>query len=141
VLRFLALLLTVWLATPAAAQLGSGPPNITPQLIVDGPVLPGSEVDLAILMTPAAGWHGYWLNPGDAGQPMSVEWQLPAGARVGELRYPMPQTLTIAGLMNYVYKGPYAILTRLRVPANASGVLPVRATAQWLACTDKICVP
>jgi len=139
--RLLTLLLSLCLATPALAQLGSGPPNITPQLVVDGPVRAGSEVDLAILMSPAPGWHGYWLNPGDAGQPMSVAWQLPAGATVGALRYPVPETLTIAGLMNYVYKGPYAILTRLSVPANARGVLPVRAKAQWLACTDQICVP
>ncbi|MCW3798382.1 protein-disulfide reductase DsbD family protein [Sphingomonas sp. BN140010] len=140
-LRCLLLLLALIFSRPALAQLGSGPPNITPQLVVDGPVQPGSEVDLAILMTPAPGWHGYWLNPGDAGQPMSIEWQVPAGASVGELRYPVPQTLTIAGLMNYVYKGPYAILTRLRVPADASGLMPVRAQAQWLACTDQICVP
>jgi len=141
VLRVFLLLLAMLLAQPAVAQLGSGPPNITPQLVVDGPVRPGSEVDLAILMSPAPGWHGYWLNPGDAGQPMSVEWQLPPGARVGALRYPVPEMLTIAGLMNYVYKGPYAILTRLTVPADARGVLPVRARAQWLACTDQICVP
>ena len=25
------------------------------------------------------GWHGYWLNPGDAGLPMDVDWQLPKG--------------------------------------------------------------
>jgi DsbC/DsbD-like thiol-disulfide interchange protein/cytochrome c biogenesis protein CcdA len=141
-LRFFLTLLALVAAHPAAAQLASaGRPNITPQLIVDGPVRAGQEVDLAILMTPAEGWHGYWENPGDAGQPMSIEWQLPTGASVGPLRYPVPQTLTIAGLMNYVYKGPYAVLTRLKVPANATGNLPIRAEAQWLACTDKICVP
>ncbi|WP_205479019.1 protein-disulfide reductase DsbD family protein [Sphingomonas arenae] len=141
-LRFFLLLLTFLAAHPAAAQLRpSGNTAITPQLVVDGPVRPGSEVDLAIVMTPEAGWHGYWENPGDAGQSMSVEWQLPQGTSVGPLRYPVPERLTIAGLMNYVYKGPYAVLTRLKVPANASGILPVRAEAQWLACTDKICVP
>ncbi|WP_294172657.1 protein-disulfide reductase DsbD domain-containing protein [uncultured Sphingomonas sp.] len=140
-LRLLLLLLTL-LAAPAAAQLRPpGPSNISPQLVVDGPVQPGSEVDLAILMTPKAGWHGYWLNPGDAGQPMRVDWQLPPGAAVGALRFPVPERLTIAGLMNYVYKGPYAILTRLRVPADARGTLPIRASTQWLACTDQICVP
>ena len=28
---------------------------------------------------PNPGWHGYWLNPGDAGLPMDVQWQLPRG--------------------------------------------------------------
>ena len=105
-LRFFLLLLAL-AATPAAARLPQlGPPNITPQLVVDGPVRPGSEVDLAILMTSKPGWHSYWLNPGDAGQPMRVEWRLPAGTRMGELRYPVPERLTIAGLMNHVYNGP-----------------------------------
>ena len=31
------------------------------------------------------GWHGYWLNPGDAGLPMDVQWQLPKGFTVGPL--------------------------------------------------------
>jgi DsbC/DsbD-like thiol-disulfide interchange protein/cytochrome c biogenesis protein CcdA len=138
----LLLILSLLAAHPAAAQLRpQGRTAITPQLIVDGPVRPGSEVDLAILMSPEPGWHGYWLNPGDAGKPMSIEWQLPAGVEIGSLRYPVPERLTIAGLMNYVYKGPYAVLTRLRIPPDAQGLLPLRATAQWLACTDKICVP
>lgn len=140
--RLFFLLLAFLAAQPALAQLRpAGSTAIAPQLVVDGPVLPGSEVDLAILMTPEPGWHGYWLNPGDAGQPMQVGWQLPAGAKVGALRYPVPERLTIAGLMNYVFKGPYAVLTRLRVPEEASGMLPIRAEARWLACTDRICVP
>jgi hypothetical protein len=43
--------------------------------------------------------------------------------------------------MNYVYERDYALLVRLKVPANARGTMPVRAQARWLACTDKICVP
>ncbi|MFP5330669.1 MAG: protein-disulfide reductase DsbD domain-containing protein, partial [Alphaproteobacteria bacterium] len=70
-----------------------------------------------------------------------MKWQIPRGFSVGELRYPVPERLTIAGLMNYVYEKDYAILTRLKVPANASGIVPIRAKARWLACTDKVCVP
>ncbi len=140
--RLLLILLLLFGAAGAQAQLRPrGATAITPQLVVDGPVRAGREVDLAIRMTPEPGWHGYWLNPGDAGQPMQVDWQLPAGASVGPLRYPVPERLTIAGLMNYVYKGPYAVLTRLRIPAAATGTLPIRAQARWLACTDQICVP
>jgi DsbC/DsbD-like thiol-disulfide interchange protein/cytochrome c biogenesis protein CcdA len=87
------------------------------------------------------GWHGYWLNPGDAGLPMQVKWKLPKGWSVGDLQYPVPTRLTIAGLMNYVYEKDYAVLLRLKAPANASGAVPIRAEAHWLACTDKICVP
>jgi thiol:disulfide interchange protein len=60
---------------------------------------------------------------------------------MGPLRYPVPTRLTISGLMNYVYEEDYAVLLRLKIPQGASGVLPIRASARWLACTDKICVP
>ena len=101
----------------------------------------GGQVELAILMHTWPGWHGYWQNPGDAGLPMEVQWQLPRGVSAGPLRYPVPTRLTVADLMNYVYERDYAILTRLKVPPGATGTLPVRAKARWLACTDKICVP
>jgi DsbC/DsbD-like thiol-disulfide interchange protein/cytochrome c biogenesis protein CcdA len=138
VLRFLILLLAL-IAAPAAAQPRIN--AIQPELVAEGAVKPGGEVELAIVMHTQDGWHGYWRNPGDAGLPMKVEWKLPGGASVGELRYPVPERLTIAGLMNYVYERDHAVLVRLRAPPNASGMLPISAEAQWLACTDKICVP
>ena len=131
------LLILFFLFFPALAQAR----GIEPQLVAEGPAPPGGKVELAIHMRPAPGWHGYWLNPGDAGLPMSVEWKLPNGFSVGALRYPVPTRLEIAGLMNYVFERDYAVLARLNVPANASGMVPVRATAHWLACTDRICVP
>ncbi|HEV8406936.1 MAG TPA: protein-disulfide reductase DsbD domain-containing protein [Sphingomicrobium sp.] len=115
--------------------------GITPELVAEGPAPPGGEVELAIHMRPEPGWHGYWLNPGDAGLPMDVKWHLPRGFAAGPLRYPVPGRLEIANLMNYVYEQDYAVLVRLKVPPDAHGTVPVRAEARWLACTDKICVP
>jgi DsbC/DsbD-like thiol-disulfide interchange protein/cytochrome c biogenesis protein CcdA len=131
------LLLLVLMAMPALA----GAQHITPELVAEGPAPAGGEVELAIHMRPAPGWHGYWLNPGDAGLPMDVKWHLPAGVAVGPLRYPVPSRLTVADLMNYVYEQDYAVLVRLKVPPGASGTIPIRADAHWLACTDRICVP
>jgi DsbC/DsbD-like thiol-disulfide interchange protein len=53
----------------------------------------------------------------------------------------VPSRLTVADLMNYVYDHDYAVLVRLKVPADARGTVPIRADAHWLACTDKVCVP
>ncbi|HEX5181987.1 MAG TPA: thioredoxin family protein [Allosphingosinicella sp.] len=104
---------------------------------------PGSRVSLALVMSPKPGWHGYWQNPGDAGAPTRIAWTLPAGATAGPLRYPVPQRLLIAGLMNYVYEGPYAELTDVAIPAGlAPGTrLPISARVDYLVCTDRICVP
>jgi DsbC/DsbD-like thiol-disulfide interchange protein/cytochrome c biogenesis protein CcdA len=131
------LILLLLLLAPALAHAR----GIEPQLVAEGPAPPGAEVELAIRMIPKPGWHGYWLNPGDAGLPMDVQWQLPKGFAAGPLRYPVPGRLEVAGLMNYVYERDYALLVRLKVPPGARGTVPIRAQARWLACTDKICVP
>jgi len=131
-------------AALAQGAFGGGPAHIAAELDSesDRPA-PGGRTTIAFAMTPQQGWHGYWENPGDAGLGMTVDWTLPKGVSVGALRYPVPETLLIAGLMNHVYEGPYAVLAELRVAADiAPGTrLPVRAKAQWLACTDKVCVP
>ncbi|MGI8704309.1 MAG: protein-disulfide reductase DsbD family protein [Sphingomicrobium sp.] len=137
-IRFFLLSIALLLA-PALGQAREN--AIQPELVAEGPAVPGGEVELAIVMRTKPGWHGYWANPGDAGLPMQVKWQLPPGFAMGPLRYPVPTRLTIAGLMNYVYERDYSILTRLEVPAGARGTVPIRAEAQWLACTDEICVP
>ena len=135
----LLLLLIALVAAPAFAQPRLN--AIAPELVAETRVMPGGTVELAIVMHTRAGWHGYWLNPGDAGLPMRAEWALPAGVSVGPLRYPVPGRLIVAGLMNYVYERDYAVLVKLAVPRDAAGPIPVRARLNWLACTDKVCVP
>jgi DsbC/DsbD-like thiol-disulfide interchange protein/cytochrome c biogenesis protein CcdA len=104
---------------------------------------PGKPLTIALAMVPDKGWHGYWQNPGDAGVETRVDWTLPVGVSASPLAYPVPQRLTVAGLMNYVFEGPYAHLITLTLPSGlAPGTrLPIRAEVDWLACTDTICVP
>jgi DsbC/DsbD-like thiol-disulfide interchange protein len=119
-LRLITMLLACWLASmPALAQgVGEGP-HIAIELIAetDAPA-PGSEVTLAFASTPQPGWHGYWRNPGDAGIETTLDWTLPAGVTAGPLQYPVPHRLLIAGLMNYVYEGPFAQFVTLTLPAG-----------------------
>jgi thiol:disulfide interchange protein len=104
---------------------------------------PGDTVTLALTMRPDAGWHGYWQNPGDAGVGLVLNWKLPKGVTVGGPRFPVPDTLIISGFMNYIYKTPHAILIDLKVaPDVAVGTkLTISVDAEWLACTDRVCVP
>ncbi|MBC2665644.1 thioredoxin family protein [Novosphingobium flavum] len=134
-----ALLLAAAFVVPARAA----PTHIAASLVAEGAAAPGKTVTLAFVMRPEKGWHGYWKNPGDAGFGMTLDWALPEGASAGTLLYPVPHTLVIAGLMNHVYEEDYVLLAPLTLPANAvpGSRLPVRVKADWLACTDKICVP
>ncbi|MGI8943810.1 MAG: protein-disulfide reductase DsbD family protein [Qipengyuania sp.] len=143
VAAFAALLLSLLLA-PAQAQPSRITDNyISAELLAVGPAVPGEEWMLAIRFSPSGPeWHGYWSNPGDAGLGMDLDWELPDGWTAGDPLYPVPQTLTIAGLMNHVYEGDYAVLVPISVPREAAGdPPPIGLTAEYLACTDRICVP
>ena len=138
---FMLLSAALAIAAPASAQ---GPAlHIKPQLLAESAALPGGKVTLAVLMQPEPGWHGYWQNPGDAGQGLALDWTLPAGADAGPLQYPVPGTLLLSGFMNHVYEPDYAVLVALTVPKNAvpGSTLPITAKARWLACTEQLCVP
>jgi len=139
-IRLLLTFLLMLVAAPAAAQ-APRQNAIQPELLVEQAAVPGGEVELAILMRTTPGWHGYWLNPGDAGLPMSVEWTLPPGWSVGPMHYPVPVKLLVAGIVNYVYEKDYAVLMRLKAPAGLTESHPISAKMRWLACTDKVCVP
>ncbi len=121
-----------------------GDKNIAVSLFADGAPQAGGEWMLALRFTPKSEeWHGYWSNPGDAGQGMRLTLDLPDGWAMGEARYPVPQRLLISGLMNHIYEGTYVVLVPIMVPAGAdvSALPPVTGHVEYLACTDQICVP
>ena len=139
-LRCIAILFALVSAQIGAAQELNVPGKLLAE--IDAPA-PGSNVTLAFLFEPKAGWHGYWENPGDAGLGLQLEWKLPAGITAATPRFPVPKPLLIGGLMNHVYEDPHAILVDLRIDrtVRAGTNLPVEVSANWLACTDTICVP
>jgi len=137
------LLLAISPSAGAQNRLGNSELNVPATLIAESKeVQAGQRVTLAFLMEPKPTWHGYWENPGDAGIGMSFDWKLPDGVTAGKVQFPVPDTLLISGIMNYVYKGDYAVLVNLAVPENARpGSLPISVKSEWLSCTDEICVP
>ena len=127
-----------------AAPLAAARPHLAIRLVAESDrPRAGSSVTVALATVPEAGWHGYWRNPGDAGFAGNYTWTFPAGVTAGAVQWPVPTTLLIAGLMNYVYEAPYAPLVEVAVPAGlAAGTrLPLRLEADYLVCTRTLCVP
>ncbi len=92
------------------------------------------------------GWHIYWINSGDSGQPPAFHWQLPAGFRAGEIQWPRPEKLKTSTLADYGYEDDVVLLLTVQTPANLKDdlkhdpVLNIDSEAKWLICRE-ICIP
>ena len=141
----LAMLALALLALASASALAAArSTHIQPKLVAESAApASGAATTIALTMAPEKGWHGYWSNGGDAGFGLQVEWNAPDGVTIGAFQYPVPDALILFGMMNHVYEHPYALLADVRVDKSvAPGTdLTLSGVANWLACTDKVCVP
>jgi thiol:disulfide interchange protein/DsbC/DsbD-like thiol-disulfide interchange protein len=138
--RCLALLL-VLSTSPALAQEDTSP-HSEAELVSDRAVVqPGETFDVALRMTMDPGWHNYWINPGDAGMPTQITWQLPAGVTAGEIRWPYPKWIDVPPYASYAYKDEVLLLTEITLPDDFSApTLDLRAEAEWLI-GEEVCLP
>lgn len=147
IMRYARLLLVVpwlWFALAAAPTAAQPARHLDASIHAQSEEpAPGSTTRLAIRMVPEAGWHGYWINPGDSGLSVEANWTLPAGVRIGQLEHPAPTLLRLAGLASYVHKGAFTLLADLTIDKSVTPgtVLPIRAQLSWLVCSDTLCVP
>ena len=131
------------LAGAAAAQPGMGAAHVKATLAAetDG-AAPGSTLYVAVVQQIEKGWHTYWRNPGDAGEPTTVDWTLPDGWKAGDIVWPAPRRLPVGPLMNYGYEGQAILATPISVPADArvGQTAHLAAKVDMLVCAD-VCVP
>ena len=66
------------------------------------------------------GWHIYWINAGDAGEPPRVDWHLPAGITAGDLQFPAPERLPLGPLMDFGYQHEVLLPIPMRADASSS---------------------
>lgn len=138
----LLLALAALAGAPAAAQLPSAN-VIRVTLAGEQPVIaPGQEFWVAVQFKMDKGWHIYWTNPGDSGEPPRVQWRLPAGFQVGELQWPHPERLVTKYSTDYGYAGQMLLLAPIRPPAGlAPGAkVDVAGTVKWVVCRE-VCIP
>lgn len=110
-------------------------------IIEQSAIMPGSRLNFGIQFVTDSGWHIYWQNPGDSGEPPRIQWQLPAGVTVGTLDWPTPTRLTTKAGTDYGYEGTTVLLSSLQLPAMAQpGRMEAIGDLRWLVCSD-ICIP
>jgi thiol:disulfide interchange protein DsbD len=139
-----AALLGVALALAAATLQGGTPiPHGTLDLISENPwITAGYRINLGLRFQLEKGWHIYWTNPGDSGQPPRVKWQLPAGLTVGAIEWPAPRRLGSSTVVDFGYEDAVTLIVPILAEANL-GVQPrvqLAADVVVLVCRE-MCTP
>jgi thiol:disulfide interchange protein DsbD len=128
------------LPAPAMAQDEARHSNIS-VIPGDGRVEPGKTIMLAVRQQLEDGWHTYWINAGDSGEPMRMEWTLPAGYETGAPQWPVPHKIMTGPLASYGYEDEAVILVPLTAPAEVlEGPVSVGLKTTTLVCAE-ICIP
>jgi thiol:disulfide interchange protein DsbD len=143
VLRFNLRIMLVLILLPEALASAVSIPHGKVDFVAENQwITPGRQIYFGLNFQLEKGWHIYWVNPGDSGQPPRVEWHLPAGLSASEIEWPAPQRLGTSSIVDFGYDDSVMLL----VPMRASSTLPTNqavqlgAELQVLVCRE-ICIP
>jgi thiol:disulfide interchange protein DsbD len=103
---------------------------------------PNHKEWIGVLFDLEKGWHIYWVNPGDSGEPPKIQWQLPSGFHAGDIRWPVPARLGTGTVIDYGYDGRVLLPVPIDVPANYSPAsrATLAADVRYLICRE-VCIP
>ncbi len=137
------------LAALAVCGIGvlQGEPGKIPHGTVDlipavNSIRPGAAFQVGLLFHLEPGWHIYWKNPGDSGQPPRLKWELPNGFTAGPIEWPTPKRLPVGPLLDYGYEGEVLLPLTVRAPSDlAVGQnQSLKANLRVLVCRET-CMP
>ena len=133
------------LAAPISgkAAVSADQPRVQIELVSEvESVRPGTPFWVAVRQRISPGWHTYWKNPGDSGEPTTLDWTLPPGTSAGEIAWPPPERLRIGPATSYGYTGEVLLPVRITPPATLLPGDPfhLQVAAAWLVC-EKECIP
>lgn len=139
----LAFLVALLLCAAGAQAAGSPIPHGTLELIAENQwITIGHPFYLGLYFQLERGWHIYWVNPGDSGEPPRVTWQLPPGLSPGAIEWPAPRRLGTSSIVDFGYEDAVTLI----VPVHAETSLAAQPLAQLgaeikvLVCRE-MCIP
>jgi thiol:disulfide interchange protein len=103
-------------------------------------IAPGQDFNLGFDFKLEPGWHIYWINPGDSGEPPKLKWTLPEGFNAGAIQWPKPEKISVSTLVDYGYSDHVLLMIPMHASANASKSADLQADVRWLVCRE-ICIP
>ncbi len=139
----LAFLVALLLCAAGAQASGSPIPHGSLELIAENQWISiGHPFYLGLHFQLERGWHIYWVNPGDSGEPPRVTWQLPPGLSPGMIEWPAPRRLGTSSIVDFGYEDAVTLI----VPVHAEGSLAAQPLANLgaemrvLVCRE-VCIP
>jgi thiol:disulfide interchange protein DsbD len=125
-----------------AASSAADAPHVHVQLVVpEDQLYPAGSNLIGLYFKLEPGWHVYWKNAGDAGQPPHIQWTLPAGVTAGPMQFPAPQRLPLGPLMDFGYENEVLYPMKLEVaPTVRDSKAVIGAKVDWLVCRE-VCLP
>ena len=94
---------------------------------------------IGIKMDMQEGWHTYWLNPGDSGGAIDIEWILSDESNVSDVIYPTPHRIPYPPLMTFGYEDQVIFPVDLAVK-DLNKDIDITANINFLICAD-VCIP
>lgn len=139
----LAILLALAAGLPARATSSSADvAHLHVQLVIPASSLVrGKASSGGLYFKMEQGWHVYWRNAGDAGEPPRIQWTLPQGITVTGLEFPAPERIPVGPLMDYGYNNEVLFPFQIDVAGSAAtGAATLFAKVNWLVCRE-VCIP
>jgi DsbC/DsbD-like thiol-disulfide interchange protein len=136
--------LAVLLVCAAGAQASNSPiPHGTLELIAENQwIAIGHPFYLGLHFQLERGWHIYWVNPGDSGEPPRVTWRMPPGLSPGAIEWPAPRRLGTSSIVDFGYEDAVTLLVRVHAETNlaAQPLAQLGAEIKVLVCRE-MCIP
>jgi thiol:disulfide interchange protein len=125
-----------------AASSSADALHLRVQLVVPAAQLnPGESSNAGLYFKLDPGWHVYWKNAGDSGEPPHIKWTLPDGITAGPLQFPAPKRLPLGPLMDFGYEDEVLFPFSLDIAKSANpGPATLKAHVDWLVCRE-VCIP
>jgi len=133
-----------WLLPPATS-LAENPADehVKVELVSEeDAIVPHRQLRLGIRFDLEEGWHTYWINPGDSGEPPRIDWTLPAGFQATSIQWPYPTRLSTPPFVDYGYQHQVLLPVVIRTPAGLTEGTTEKliANVRYLICRE-VCIP
>ncbi len=97
------------------------------------------QIDAALQIRLAPGWHAYWRSPGDAGIAPSIDWSGSKNLRSAKIYWPAPKRFLLDGLVTQGYEAGVVLPIAVTLDQPGRPVL-LHALVHYAACKN-ICIP